>query len=129
MTKKGIKHDSGKPDLSLIPYSALIEAAKGFMLGAQKYGRYNYTEGLEASRLVAAALRHLAAWNQGEDTDPESGASHLGHVICCAAMIIECQRLHTLSDDRFGKAAPITKETAPSFSKVTMYTGLLDYIK
>lgn len=97
----GKKFDNGKPDLSLIPLSALTEEAKGFMLGADKYGRYNYTEGLEASRLIAAALRHVHAWNQGEDLDPESGASHLGHARCCLAMILECSRVGTLKDDRY----------------------------
>lgn len=97
----GKKFDSGKPDLSLIPLSALIEEARGFMLGAEKYGRYNYTQGMEASRLVAAALRHIYAWNQGEEVDPESGASHLGHARCCLAMLLENQRLGSLSDNRF----------------------------
>lgn len=107
----GTKHDNGKPDLSLIPYSALIEEARGFMFGANKYGRFNYTKGLEASRLVAACLRHLHAWNQGEDTDGESGVSHLGHARCCLSMLLECTRLKTLTDDRMGRAAP---EQVPS---------------
>lgn len=105
----GKKFDSGKPDLSLIPLSALIEEAKGFMLGERKYGRYNYSEGMEASRLVGAALRHILAWQQGENQDPESGASHLGHARCCLAMLLECERLGTLKDNR-----NLVKEKAPS---------------
>lgn len=99
-TKGGKKFDTGKPDLSLIPLPALVEEAKGFMLGESKYGRYNYTEGMEASRLVAAALRHITTWMEGEDNDPESGASHLGHARCCLAMIIHTQQLGTLKDNR-----------------------------
>ena len=97
---KGTKHDSGKPDLSLIPLSALVEEAKGFQLGEAKYGRYNFTKGLESHRLVAAALRHILAWQEGEDLDPESGASHLGHARCCLAMLLETQKLGTLKDTR-----------------------------
>lgn len=97
----GKKYDSGKADLSLIPLSAQIEEARGFMLGAEKYGRDNYKAGMESHRLVAAALRHILAWEQGEDLDPESGASHLGHARCCLAMLLETSRLGTLKDTRF----------------------------
>ncbi len=97
----GTKNDQGKPDLSLIPLSALEEEAKGFMLGAQKYGRHNYKKGMESHRLVAAALRHIQAWEQSEDNDPESGASHLGHARCCLAMLIELKRLGRLTDTRY----------------------------
>lgn len=98
---EAIKHDSGKPDLSLIPLSALVEEAKGFQLGEKKYGRHNYKSGMESHRLVGAALRHILAWESGEDLDPESGASHLGHARCCLAMLLEQQRLGTLKDTRY----------------------------
>lgn len=104
----GKKNDMGKPDLSLVPLSALEEEAKGFMLGEKKYGRYNYMAGLEASRLIGAALRHIHAWNTGEDLDPESGASHLGHARCCLAMVLECQRLGTLKDNRYQKEGDLS---------------------
>lgn len=97
----GKKFDTGKPDLSLIPYIALVEEAKGFMLGEKKYGRYNYCEGMDASRLIGAALRHIYQWAAGEDIDPESGASHLGHARCCLAMILHTQELRTLIDNRY----------------------------
>lgn len=63
----GLKFDAGKPDLSLVPYTAMVETARGFMLGERKYGRFNYLKGMEASRLVAAALRHISQWNSGEE--------------------------------------------------------------
>ena len=97
----GRKDDQLKPDLSLVPLSALVEEARGFQYGAQKYGRNNYRGGLESHRLVAACLRHLLAWEQGEDLDPESGVSHLGHARCCLAMILELQRLGRLIDTRW----------------------------
>ncbi len=101
--QQGTKFDEGKPDLSLIPMAALKEEAIGFMLGTRKYGRYQYASGLEASRLVGAALRHIHAWMEGEEVDPESGASHLGHARCCLAMLLHCQQLGTLKDNRLGK--------------------------
>ena len=35
--------------------------------------------GIEYSRLIAATLRHIASWQQGEDYDEESGHPHLAH--------------------------------------------------
>lgn len=98
---KASKNDSDKPDLSLIPRIALDEMAYAFMLGEKKYGRYNFYKGMESHRLVAAAMRHLTSWNEGEDMDPESLHSHLGHVMACCAMILTQQQKETLIDTRF----------------------------
>jgi hypothetical protein len=102
---KGTKHNSGKPALSIFPRSAAIEAAKTFMDGAEKYSLHNYKQGLSAHEMADALLRHLYAWLDGETNVPDSkhGAHHLGAVIANAAMIIECERLGTLTDDRFKK--------------------------
>ena len=97
------KFDTGKADLSLNPLIALEQMARAFMLGEVKYGRYNYTAGMDASRLVGAALRHVHQWNDGEDLDPESKASHLGHALACIAMLLHQQQLGTLKDNRRGK--------------------------
>jgi hypothetical protein len=96
----GIKHDTNKPDLSLIPKIALDHEAFALMVGARKYGRYNYCKGMEASRLIAAAMRHLTAWMSGEECDPEDGQHHLGSVKACASMILHMSQLGTLKDDR-----------------------------
>ena len=94
------KFDSGKPDLSLIPRVALDEEARAFMYGAEKYGRHNFHKGMEVSRLVAAALRHITAYNEGSNVDSESGVSHLGHARACLSMILKQHELCTLIDDR-----------------------------
>ena len=97
------KFDGGKADLSLNPLIAIEQMARAFMLGEKKYGRYNYTAGMDASRLIAATLRHVHQWQDGEDNDPESGASHLGHALACIAMLLHQQQLGTLRDNRRGK--------------------------
>lgn len=86
-TDVGLKYDGNKPDLSLLPPEFLSEVAKAFMYGEAKYGRYNFTGGMQWCRLGAAALRHLTAWAWGEDNDKESGISHLGHAGACIAML------------------------------------------
>jgi len=101
MEIKASKNDSEKADLSLIPRVALEAAARAFMVGEKKYGRYNFYKGHDASQLIAALLRHATAWMEGEETDPQDGQHHLGSVIACAAMILQQQKLGTLKDNRF----------------------------
>ncbi len=99
----GIKHDSGKADLSLIPLVAIESEARALGFGEKKYGRYNYTAGFESSRLTSAALRHIYQYNNGVTLDDESGLHHLGHARACLAMLLHCEQLGTLRDNRFGR--------------------------
>ncbi len=90
-TPEALKYDNNKPDLSLIPREFSNELAKALMHGEKKYGRYNYRNGMDWHRLIAASLRHITAFNEGENTDPESGLSHLGHASACLAFLIVYQ--------------------------------------
>ena len=90
-----------KPPLGLIPSPALVELAVAMALGAKKYGPYNWRkDGVSSSIYLDAAERHLRAFLDGEDTDPESGASHLGHVMACCAILIDARACGTLNDNR-----------------------------
>lgn len=91
----GLKYDSGKPRMELLPTIALEEVAKVLTFGANKYGAWNWAGGIVYSRLIGAALRHIFAWIRGENLDPESGLSHLAHAACCILMII-----HFIKADR-----------------------------
>lgn len=100
---EGMKFDQGKPDLSLVPYIAVTTEALALGFGERKYGRYNYTAGFEVSRLTAAALRHIYQYNNGDTFDSESGLHHIGHARACLAMLLHCEQLGTLRDNRFRK--------------------------
>ncbi len=95
---QGVKHDSSKPDLSLLPQEFLVATAQAFMHGERKYGRYNYRLGMDWHRLIGAILRHVTSFNEGEDLDPESGHSHLGHAAAGIAMLLVYQA-HKLGKD------------------------------
>jgi hypothetical protein len=70
-------------------------------LGAKKYGPYNWrSKKVSSSVYYAAAMRHLMAWWEGEDTDPESGGSHLGHVGACVGILLDNLGTDVLNDDR-----------------------------
>jgi hypothetical protein len=46
-------------------------------------------------------MRHIMAFNDGEDKDPESGLSHLAHAACCIMFLLEFEKTHQELDDRF----------------------------
>jgi hypothetical protein len=99
----GIKHDNGKPRISLIPREALEGAAKALTFGANKYNAHNFKKGIEYSRLVDAVMRHLIAWIDGEDNDLESGLSHLDHALASLSMLKYMEVNKTEMDDRYKK--------------------------
>lgn len=90
-----------KPPLHLIPPSAEIAESMAFELGAAKYGLYNWRGAtVAASVYMAAAKRHLAQWWDGNNIDPESGATHLAHARACLAILIDAESIGKLVDDR-----------------------------
>ena len=87
--------DSGKVRLELLPPDALVEIAKVFTYGANKYttaehdGARNWElPGLDEERHFGSLLRHLIADWQGERIDSESGQSHMAMLATRAMMII-----------------------------------------
>lgn len=99
----GRKDDKDKPDYSLLTSAMLEPMTRGFMHGADKYGRYNLKQGFLNTRLVAAAFRHLHQWNDGEDNDPESGVSHLGHCMAALAILLDNIAEGTSTEGRYGR--------------------------
>lgn len=90
-----------KSPLNLVPPVAIAHTAEAFRDGAAKYGPYNWRdENVSASIYVAAALRHITAWNDGEEFAEDSGTHHLGHAMACLAIILDAQSVDKLVDDR-----------------------------
>lgn len=96
----GVKNDADKPDMSLLPRGPLEREAQVLMHGARKYGRNNWRDGFDHTRLIAAALRHIVAYSDGEDMDPETGLCHLDHAACMIHFLSELRLTHPELDDR-----------------------------
>lgn len=96
----GKKYDTGKPRMELLPPEALIQCALVLGMGADKYGVYNWAEGIHTSRLLGAMLRHLNAYNSGETKDLESNLSHIAHVAVTAMFLLHFERFRPDLDDR-----------------------------
>lgn len=98
-----VKFDEGKPAMDLLPPKALRGIASIFGFGKKKYHAFNYKsgKGLDWNQPYAACLRHLNAWNEGEENDHESGESHLYHAGCCVMMLIDLVESKIGKDTRF----------------------------
>lgn len=98
---EGIKHDQTKEPLSLLSRAWLLGVASVMAFGARKYATHNWRGGIERSRLISAALRHILAYNEGEDKDQETGLSHLDHASCCLMFARELHDTRPDLDDRY----------------------------
>jgi len=78
-----LKHfDNGKPRVDLIPGIVLMAIGMVMGFGAKKYGDNNWKKGTTWKTYYASTLRHLYAWEDGEDIDPDSNLPHLSHALC-----------------------------------------------
>ena len=101
MKDQGTKFDKEKVRVELLSPIAMIEIAKVLTFGAKKYQAHNWRKGIQWSRVLGAAMRHLLAFIGGEDKDPESGLSHLSHLGACVMFLLEYEINHTQLDDRY----------------------------
>jgi len=100
-TGTALKFDDGKLPLHLLSTEAMNQTAAVLQFGAEKYAAHNWRKGFTWSRPLAAAMRHITAFNAGEDKDPESGLSHLAHAACCIMFLLEFEKTHKELDDRY----------------------------
>lgn len=95
----------GKVPLGLFPDTARIAGAMSMWEGANKYGQYNYrVVGVRASVYLDALDRHVTAYRNGEDIDPDSGLPHTWKALACLAVLIDANACGMLTDDRPPKA-------------------------
>jgi hypothetical protein len=100
--EKALTYDEGKPAFAHLPWGAMEELVAVQAYGHKKYGDfYNYKKGMEVTRQVSCAIRHLVAFLRREDLDPESKRMHLAHALCRIAFLIENIKDGKAIDDRF----------------------------
>lgn len=97
---EGARYNKGKTRWGLLSWPALGELVKVLEFGAQKYDSWNWSKGLSWSECFESLQRHAIAWYQGEDTDPETGLSHMAHVLCNAMFLVHFILFRTGKDDR-----------------------------
>jgi hypothetical protein len=96
-----MRFDTDKPRMDLVDMEAVEELAKVLTFGAKKYADHNWRLGMNYSRVTASMLRHIAAFQKGEDNDQETGLPHMAHVMCNAMFLIWYQKHRAERDDRY----------------------------
>lgn len=90
-----------KAPMSTVPTRFVLGVGLAMMEGARKYGRHNYrVAGIRLSVYYDAFMRHMMAWYEGEDIDPDSGLSHLYKAGACLAIIDDALANGMCTDDR-----------------------------
>lgn len=87
--EEGMKFDTDKPRWSLLPPRTLNEVIAVLEYGAKKYQADNWKYVDNAyQRYYDAAMRHVDAWWNGQQLDPETNKHHLAHAICCMMFLM-----------------------------------------
>lgn len=60
----------------------LLQVAKHFEEGAEKYGENNWQKGIPANRYIDSAVRHYLKWLRGDNDEPHDRA-FVWNLLCC----------------------------------------------
>lgn len=90
-----------KVPMSPVPAQVSMEIGLAMLEGARKYRRHNYRiAGVRMSVYYDAAMRHLMAWWEGEDLDPDSGLSHITKALASLVVLRDAMIQGKCQDDR-----------------------------
>ena len=99
----GQKDTAEKLRMDLIPPEIDKAYAEVLGFGTEKYDDRNWERGIPFSQCIAAARRHLNAFQLGEDINEESSLHHMQHMLFWVAAInTYISRGRTDLDDRTG---------------------------
>lgn len=90
-----------KPQLNLVPPALTIHVARAMENGAVKFGPFNWRDKkVKGTIYIAAALRHLLQYLDGEDCASDSQVHHLAHAAACLGIVLDAESCGCLIDDR-----------------------------
>lgn len=92
--------DASEMLVALCDLSDMEASTYVWQYGAQKYAAWNWAKGMAWSVPIGCIIRHAIAVLQGEEIDPESGQTHIGHISCNLQMLAHFQKYYTQGDDR-----------------------------
>lgn len=96
------RDNAGKPKLSycLLGRKLVENKARIWEHGASKYSRGNWLKGRPWTDCADSLLRHLTAFLNGEDIDPDSGLEHVDLIGTSADILINAVHTRPDLDDR-----------------------------
>ena len=95
-----LRYNSGKLRYDLVEPRAHEDMVKVLTVGANKYKPRNWEDGLSWTSVLASLKRHVAAFEKGEDYDPETGLLHMSHAACNVHFLNAYYYLYPEGDDR-----------------------------
>jgi hypothetical protein len=98
--EQALRYNQGKLQWSLVDFKSLEGLVNVLEYGANKYAPNNWKKGMPVTQVSESLMRHLFAYLQGEDVDPESGCRHLSHVMCNVMFLEYIMREKPHHDDR-----------------------------
>ncbi len=98
---KALRYNNGKRKWSLVHFKALEPMVEVLEFGAEKYAPWNWRKGLSWSGIIDSTMRHLIAFKEGEDLDPESEKPHVGHLLANLMFLSYMYLFRKDLDDRF----------------------------
>ena len=101
MKVTGQRFNESKLKWSLVSWKALGPMVAVLMFGAEKYAPNNWKNGLSWTEVLESLQRHMNAFIDGEDNDPESQLSHVGHILCNAMFLSYMFLFRKDLDDRY----------------------------
>lgn len=97
----GERFNEGKLRWSLVSWRALEPMVRVLMFGEEKYSSHNWKGGLKYTEVCESLQRHMNAFLEGEDNDPESKISHVGHMMCNVMFLSYMYLFRKDMDDRY----------------------------
>lgn len=89
----------------LVPDRVIAKLAVALYEGALKYGAFNYrVAGIRVSVYTSAAERHIKAYKEGRDIDPDSGLHEIDKAIASLVVLRDGLMQGNAVDDRQPKA-------------------------
>lgn len=123
------------PNLSVIPFTALIEEGRAMQYGAfhsprndgsKGYGPFNWRDNnIEYMTYIEAACRHIASAADREDIDPETGEFMVHHLALARAtlgILIDALAHGTVTDNRPKTARGVVAELLRTYRKQPVST-------
>ena len=110
MNHKGLRYNTGKLKMSLLPRYAINELAKIITRGSEKYLPRNWENGMAWTTVLDSLKRHLLEFENCKDYDPETQCLHIAHVMCNAAFLTEYYKIYPQGDDRRGISYRIQRD-------------------
>lgn len=113
---------SRKAPKSTVSVPVMAEVGVAMLEGALKYGRHNYRlSAIRSSIYYDAVNRHLDAWWEGQDIDPDSNLSHITKAIAALTVLRDAQITGKVIDDR----PPCTVDIGAFFADLNIKTTKL----